>query len=56
MIISTIGKPNQEEISFLTDESAKQYIRQIEQFPRKKFKKIFHYIEEQAHLATVDGN
>jgi hypothetical protein len=29
MILSTIGKPSEEEMGFLTDENAKEYLRRL---------------------------
>ena len=41
MILSTLGKPTNEEMGFLSDENAKQYLRNIECRPNKGFKEMF---------------
>ena len=41
MIISAIGKPTEDEMSFLTDEKARDYIRKLETVQRKTFEQMF---------------
>ena len=41
MILSTIGKPSEDEMNFLTDENAKDYLRKMENRQRKKFQEMF---------------
>ena len=37
MILSTLGKPTAEEMTFLSDENAKQYLKSIECRQKKGF-------------------
>jgi serine/threonine protein kinase len=41
MILSTLGKPTYEELGFLSDENAKQYLRSIECRQKKGFDDMF---------------
>ena len=45
MIISAIGKPNEEEMSFLSDDKAKDYIRKLETVQKKTFEQMFPKVE-----------
>jgi len=46
MILSTIGKPSEEEMSFLTDEKAKDYLRSMENFERRNFNELFPEVDK----------
>ena len=48
MILSAIGKPSEAEMSFLTDEKAKDYIRKLEAVQRKTFEQMFPKVDEAA--------
>lgn len=48
MILSTIGKPSEEEMSFLTDENAKEYLRRLESRQRRNFQEMFPQIQNEA--------
>lgn len=41
MILSTLGKPTVEEMGFLSDENARQYLRSIECRQKKGFDEMF---------------
>ena len=41
MILSTLGKPTVEEMSFLSDENAKQYLKSVECRQKKGFEDMF---------------
>lgn len=46
MILSAIGKPTEEELSFLTDQKAKDYVRKVEIVARKSFDDMFPKVEK----------
>ena len=41
MILSTLGKPTTEEMSFLSDDNARQYLKSIECRQKKGFEDMF---------------
>ena len=41
MILSTLGKPTQEDMSFLSDDNAKQYLKSIQCRQKKGFDDMF---------------
>ena len=41
MILSTLGKPTPEDMSFLSDDNAKSYLKSIECRPKKGFQEMF---------------
>lgn len=43
MILNVIGTPSEEDVSFLTDKYALQYIKSFSQKPRKSIKTLFNY-------------
>lgn len=54
MILSTIGKPTEEEMSFLTDENAKEYLRRLESRQRRNFQDMFPQIQNEA-VTLLEG-
>ena len=41
MILSTIGKPTEDQMGYLTDDNAKQYLKRLDSRQRKGFAEMF---------------
>jgi hypothetical protein len=47
MILSTLGKPTGQELDFLSDENAKQYLKSLECRQKKGFDEMFPQMPKQ---------
>lgn len=47
MILSTLGKPTPQEMEFLSDENAKQYLKSLECRQKKGFDEMFPQVPKQ---------
>lgn len=46
MILSTIERPSEEDMSFLTDENAKEYLRGMENRQKRSFREMFPQMQK----------